>query len=166
MSTLVDFQIRELARTRGLVEPYEPEQQNPASYDVTLGSKLLLETPKGEWQEFDISKTTVHIAPGAFVLACTAELIRIPDDLEAVFCLKSSRGREGYNHMLAGYVDPGFHGRVTLEIHNCNRFRTLPMYAGLRIGQLRFSRLDDTPHRPYSLTGRYNNDDTTTPSKG
>lgn len=166
MSTLVDHQIRHLARTRGLVEPYEPELQNPASYDVTLGSKVLVEVSNGGWQEVDISVTTLYMQPGAFVLACTEELIRIPDDLEAIFCLKSSRGREGYNHMLAGYIDPGFHGRVTLELHNCTRFRQLPLYAGMRIGQLRFSRLDEIPHRPYSLTGRYNNDDTTTPSKG
>lgn len=166
MSTLVDHQIRELARTRGLVEPYDAGLQNPASYDVTLGSKVLVEISNGGWEEVDISRTTLYMNPGAFVLACTEELVRIPDDLEAVFCLKSSRGREGYNHMLAGYIDPGFHGKITLELHNCTSFRQLPLYAGLRIGQLRFSKLHDVPHRPYSLTGRYNNDQTTTPSKG
>lgn len=182
MTSLVDHQIRDLARNAGLIEPYEPEQQNPASYDVTLGSCLLVEKPpyvtgetkyakaigskEDRWLEFDISKEPYELAPGEFVLACTEEFIRVPNYLEAVFCLKSSRGREGWEHALAAYIDPGFSGRVTLELKNNNRYHPLVIRAGLKIGQLRFSNLSSTPLRSYVLTGRYNNDKTTTPSKG
>lgn len=182
MSTLVDHQIRHLARMSGLIEPYESEQQNPASYDVTLGSCLLVEKPRyyssdfrfegavglrgDRWIEFDISKTTYELLPGQFVLACTEELIRVPTYLEAILYLKSSRAREGWEHALAGYIDPGFSGRVTLELRNNNQFNSLQMKAGMKMAQLRFCHLDDVPLRPYSITGRYNNDDTTTPSKG
>jgi len=165
MSSLVDFQIRELARTKGMVEPFNPDQVNPASYDVTLGDSVKMEMAHG-WEEVDISKKPLMIAPGTFVLAYTAELIRIPAHLECIFQLKSSRGREGYEHALAGYIDPGFTGQVTLELTNLNRFHWLPLEAGMRIGQLRFARLDATPHRPYNLTGRYNNDRGAVISKG
>lgn len=165
MATLPDFRIRELARTKGLIEPYNPEQLNPASYDVTLGNKILIETAQG-WQEVDISIRGFQMAPGAFVLAYTEEVVRIPNHLECTFQLKSSRGREGYEHALAGYIDPGFTGQVTLELTNLNRYHWLPLEAGMRIGQLRFMKMDEVPHRPYSLTGRYMNDAGPVPSKG
>jgi dCTP deaminase len=171
MATIVDFQIRELARTRGLVEPYEPAQQNPASYDVRLGGTILVEqrasAPGGaEWRTVDISEEEYLLQPGEFVLAHTKEFVRVPVELECIFQLKSSRGREGYEHALAGYIDPGFHGQVTLELTNLRRYKALPLKAGLLIGQLRFSRVDEVPHRPYSLTGRYNNDKGVQASKG
>lgn len=165
MATLCDFQIRHLARTKGLVEPYDDRQLNPASYDVTLGPHIKVETRKG-WVDVDISRNPFQLAPGGFILAVTAEMVRVPSSLEAVFQLKSSRGREGFNHLLAGYIDPGFSGRVTLELQNVNRFKYLPLKEGLRIGQLRFMRMDQAPGRPYSLTGRYNGDMDVQTSRG
>ena len=162
MSTLVDHQLRNLCKMRGLVEPYAPEMINPASIDVTLGPTLLKEgSPyKGEdrWVEVDIENGVYSLAPGEFVLAATQELIRVPNNLECVFNLKSSRGREGYEHLMAGYIDPGFTGRVTLELVNVNRFHRLPLEHGMRIGQLRFAKVDAIPMRSYAVTGRYMND--------
>ena len=168
MSTIVDHQIRHLARTQGLVEPFDPEMVNPASIDVTLGATLLREGGAGEnrWETVDIENGIYSLAPGEFVLAHTAELIRVPNDLECVFNLKSSRGREGYEHLLAGYIDPGFVGSVTLELCNVNRYHRLPLEHGMRIGQLRFSKLDARPTRSYAVTGRYMNDQGVQESKG
>jgi dCTP deaminase len=166
LASLVDHQIRTLCRTKGLVEPFEPDHLNPASIDVTLGPEILVESDRGNFIPFDISKETFYMPPGGFVLAATAEFVRIPNGLEAVFQLKSSRGREGYEHALAGYIDPGFHGRVTLELSNLRRFKDLPLSAGLRIGQLRFSTLESLPLRPYSITGRYQGASGVEESKG
>ena len=80
--------------------------------------------------------------PGGFVLAATAEWIRVPVSMESVFQLKSSRGREGYEHALAGYIDPGFHGRVTLELSNLRRFKELPLEAGWAGAESRPTRRD------------------------
>ncbi|WGL30462.1 trimeric dUTP diphosphatase [Synechococcus phage S-CRES1] len=139
----------------GLVEPFSPELINPASIDVTLGDEILVENDHGKFTSFDISNDTFYMPPGAFVLAHTSEYVRVPNNLECIFQLKSSRGREGYEHALAGYIDPGFHGRVTLELSNLRRFAELPLRAGMRIGQLRFAKLDEIPMRSYALTGRY-----------
>jgi len=166
MSTIVDHQIYSLCRTEGLVEPFDPDMVNPASIDVTLGDQLRVEVDNGDFVPFNIKHETFYMPPGAFVLAHTAEFVRIPNRLECVFQLKSSRGREGYEHALAGYIDPGFHGRVTLELSNLRRFKELPLRAGMRIGQLRFSKVDQLPMRPYSVTGRYNNAETVEESKG
>lgn len=169
MSTIVDHQIRELAENNGLIVPYNEEQLNPASYDVILGDTICTELPDRacrRWSDVDISTSTYWMAPGEFVLASTDEIIEVPVNLEAMFCLKSSRGREGYNHMLAAYIDPGFYGRVTLEIHNCNRFNRIPLFYGLRIGQIRFSRINSIPGKSYKETGRYYGDLGVQPSKG
>ena len=166
MATIVDHQIRNYCRYRGLVEPFDPELVNPASYDVTLGNEILVENDSGGFTPFDISEQAFYMPPGCFVLAHTAEFVRIPNNLECVFQLKSSRGREGYEHSLAGYIDPGFNGRITLELSNLRRFKELPLSAGMRIGQLRFSVLDSTPMRSYAVTGRYQGDEGVQESKG
>lgn len=170
MSSIVDYQIESLCLEKALVEPYDPAQLNPASYDVLLGSSILIERPSvgGQrvWEEVSIAEKGYWLQPGELVLGATAEKVNIPGYLECVFCLKSSRGREGFDHVLSAYIDPGFSGRITLEIHNSNRYNPLRLYHGLRIGQLRFSRLAAVPRRTYDLTGRYHNDMKPEPSKG
>ena len=166
MASIVDHQIRRLCRQMGLVEPFSPELINPASIDVTLGDEILVENDNGGFTPFNISNETFYMPPGAFVLAHTSEYIRVPNNLECIFQLKSSRGREGYEHALAGYIDPGFHGRVTLELSNLRRFAELPLRAGMRIGQLRFAKVDEIPMRSYALTGRYHKDEGVQLSKG
>jgi dCTP deaminase len=154
----------------GLIFPYNPLQLNPASYDVLLGSKILIERPSVNglrvWEEFDLTNGFYWLKPGEFILGSTDETVKIPSQVESVFCLKSSRGREGFDHVLSAYIDPGFEGQITLEIHNSNRFNSLKLYYGLKIGQLRFSKLDEHPRKTYDITGRYHLDMGPEPSKG
>lgn len=174
MSSLVDFQIDNLCRNMALVEPYDRSLVNPASLDVRLGNiikregricgpidqrKRWIERYVEDWEEFELY-------PGAFILAHTKEYVRIPDNIEANFQLKSSRGREGINHLLAGYIDPGFHGQITLELQNVNNRHSIKLRPGMLIGQLRFATLNEIPERPYSITGRYMNDRGAVESKG
>ena len=166
MSTIVDLEIRNLCRSSGLVEPFNPDMVNPASIDVTLGDIVKVENDHGGFTEFNIAEQEFFMPPGCFVLASTAEWVRIPSRMECVFLLKSSRGREGYDHALATYIDPGFHGNITLELSNLRRFKELPLRAGMRIGQLRFSKLAGTPMRSYEQTGRYMRDSGPVESKG
>jgi len=170
MSTLVDHQITEIGTAQGLINPFNENQVNPASYDVLLGDQILVELePELDfrlWETIDLSQKAYLLQPGEFVLACTQEIFRLPDSLEGIFCLKSSRGREGFDHSLAAYIDPGFEGQVTLELRNCNRYTPLTLTSGMRIGQIRFAKLDSIPHAPYSSTGRYNNQAGPTPSRG
>jgi len=170
MSSLVDWQIEQLCVHSKLVSPYNELQLNPASYDVLLGDKILIERPPTSglrvWKEIDILEKPYQLVPGEIILGCTNEVVNIPGNLEAVFCLKSSRGREGFDHVLSAYIDPGFHGKITLELHNSNRFNNLKLYAGLRIGQLRFSALTEYPRKTYDITGRYHLDMRPEPSKG
>ena len=169
---LADHQIRELCLTRGMVVPYNEELLNPASLDVMLGDHLMVEvehTP--ELQLLSIEHCTQDnpywLTPQEFVLAQTSETFHLPDDICAQFILKSSRGREGLSHALCGYCDAGWHGsKLTLELHSLRRSHSVPLYPGLKIGQLVFYRMDHAPERSYAVTGRYNADSTVTASKG
>ena len=65
---------------------------------------------------------------------------------------RSSLGRLGLFIQNAGWVDPGFHGEITLELFNANRC-AIRLQAGRRIGQLVFARMDRAARNPYC--GKY-----------
>ena len=76
-------------------------------------------------------------------------------DLQGQVCLRSSAARAGWDHSFAGYVDPGYEGRLTLELRNVRSNIALPIYPGLQLVQLRIERLAAIPERLYGQTGRY-----------
>lgn len=170
MSVLADWQIAELCR-HGLVTPFDAEMLNPASIDVRLGDTLLIESAEGPMVPYPLGQRTMEdpylLVPGQFVLGQTLESFNVPDNLNGQFILKSSRAREGLEHLLAGYIDPGFHGSVlTLELKNARQLHAIPLWPGMRIGQIVFSEMSEVPSLSYRLTGRYNNDPTVMESKG
>lgn len=61
----------------------------------------------------------------------------------------SSLGRLGLLiHSTAGYVDPGFRGKLTLELSNVANL-PIALYYGMRIGQISFFRMSSPVERPY-----------------
>jgi dCTP deaminase len=169
---LPDREIRYLCDEYRLVENWSAELLNPASLDVRLGPTILVETTRTtDMVPIDISSTTnafpYMLKPGEFVLAHTIELFNIPEDICARFMLKSSRAREGLEHLLAGFADPGFHGSsMTLELSNARRLHPVGIWHGMRIGQMVFELMAARPERSYAVTGRYNKNQSVTPSKG
>ncbi len=171
MGILVDHQIKQLCEA-GMVRPYSASLLNPASLDVRLGDQLLIESKDSpELQPYSLEthsqESPYWLQPGAFVLAQTLETFHLPEFLSAQFALKSSRAREGLEHLMAGYCDPGWYDSVlTLELQNVRRYHPIALWPGMKIGQMVFHRLDSRPARSYVYTGRYNNNSTVTGSKG
>ena len=166
---LPDHRIRQLA-LEGMISPFREGQLNPASYDVLLGSTIILEERSG-FREIDISDATEDspywLQPGEFCLAETQEVFSLPDNVAAQFVLKSSRAREGYENLMAGYCDPGWHGsKLTLELKNALFWNDLPLWPGLKIGQMIFDAMLEPCERSYRETGRYNLDARVAQSKG
>ena len=153
-----------------MVWPFDEKLLNPASLDVRLGLNLMIEVrDQLELMRIDISGRTEDdpylLLPGEVCLAETIEQFDLPDDVSAEFVLKSSRARDFYGHMLAGWCDPGWHGsRLTLELKNERRYHPLPLYPNLKIGQMVFFRMSAIPLKSYALTGHYNNHDTVMPN--
>jgi len=161
---------------RIVVKPIiDPVQQfGPSSLDLRLGSDFKrirtsrvthldpLKDPADI--EGDVGDYTESIAirpgeefilhPGEFVLASTLEFIRLPADIAARLEGRSTWGRLGLEvHATAGFVDPGFAGALTFELKNAGKV-PLPLYAGLRVAQLCFFRLDE-PSRLLYTEKRY-----------
>ena len=96
----------------------------------------------------DSEPFVVH--PGEFVLGATLENFELPPDLAGRLEGKSSLGRLGIViHSTAGKIDPGFKGRLVLEISNIG---TLPimLYPGMRICQILFEQITSTINKPYT----------------
>ena len=155
-TALIDRRITELAVKEGMIDPFYQECVQPCSYDVHLGDNAVVETENG-FRPLDLSKQTEDdpflMPPGFFILGETVEYFRIPNNVEAHLHLVSSRAREGLNHSLAGLVDCGYEGRLTLELKNSLQFGFIPLYPGLRIGQLTFFEYSEAAQQPYN--GRY-----------
>jgi dCTP deaminase len=93
------------------------------------------------------------IQPGEFVLAATLETITLPDDIVARVDGKSSLGRLGLLiHATAGFVDPGWTGRLTLELSNVAKM-PIAVRPGMRICQISFLRLSTPAERLYGSPG-------------
>lgn len=142
MTVLSDRSIRDYCYHYNLIEPFEPKQLQPASYDLKLGLML-----------YDGEEVFRHsIIPREFLLASTVEKVNIPASLVARIEGKSTWARRGLIIHTAGFVDPGFKGQLTLEITNLGR-EPIPLYNGLLIAQIAFQHLDRTSERPYGSNG-------------
>ena len=169
MAVLCDWEIQ--ARCGGgMVENFDPDLINPASLDLRLGNGIMIESIYStELVRLDISDKTEDdpfmVQPGDFLLAETMEVFNLPDDISAQFVLKSSRARAGFNHMLAGWCDPGWHGStLTLELKNERQHHALEIFPGMKIGQMVFHSMSSSPVTNYAKTGHYNNHLTVMPS--
>ena len=131
-----------------MVEPYDPACVNPASIDLTLSDEFGLLLDDGQVEFF--TSDHIYVEPGQAILASSIEYIRMPEIAAGTVYLKSSRAREGLDHALAGWVDPGFEGTLTLEIHS---HRSLRLAAGQRVIQLVLSQMLEQPEQLYQ--GRY-----------
>lgn len=166
MAILSDKTIKEyLEEGKIVIDPLKDEQQiQPSSVDMRLGDEFKVFKvirkpyidPKDEEDiaEYMESSTvpegeTFIIHPNEFALATTQEYVKVPDDLVARVEGRSSMGRLGVTmHVTAGYVDPGFEGRITLEISNIGAM-PVALYPGQRVCQLVFETMTTPAELPY-----------------
>jgi len=143
-----------------VVEPIDEKSIQPASIDCRLGDHFLLVessqmdviTLDSEIKYREIISDTITIPPHTFLLATTQEYIEVPDDLTSFVEGRSSIGRIGLFIQNAGWVDPGFKGRITLELYNAGAL-PIKLEAGKRICQLVFCKMDEKADNPYQ--GKY-----------
>jgi dCTP deaminase len=124
------------------IDPFDPEQISPNSYDFRLGDTV--ETYQSEILDFkqDNPKTKIVIPDGGFVLrtdriylAPTEELIG-SDRFAAIVHARSSVARMGlFVHVTADLIDIGTYDRWILQLHAVQPVR---IFRGMRIGQVTF----------------------------
>ena len=160
---LSDRSIKEqIALGRIKIEPFSPDCIQPSSVDLHLDCEFRVFS-NTRHPYIDVRKDLQDLTelmrikdddpfilhPGEFALGCTRECITLPDDIVARLEGKSSLGRLGLIiHSTAGYVDPGWHGQLTLELSNVANL-PIALYSGMRIGQISFLRMTTPVENPY-----------------
>lgn len=143
-----------------VVDPLTEDSIQPASIDCRLGEHFLTVEQHAmtrismseEIQYREVIADRIVLPPQSFILATTMEYIKLPDDMVAFVEGRSSIGRMGLFIQNAGWVDPGFEGRITLELFNANSL-PIELEKGRRICQLVFGKMDATALKPYR--GKY-----------
>ena len=169
---LSDSTIRqEITTGRIVIDPLDESNIQPASVDLRLDSHILVFRHSSR-SYIDVRKDMTDLAepvtilddqpfmlkPGEFVLVSTLEHVEIPNDIVARLEGKSSLGRIGLLiHSTAGYVDPGWKGRLTLQLTSVAKL-PITLYAGMPIGQISFLRLSTPAEHLYgdpALNSKY-----------
>lgn len=166
------LELRELVE-QGVIQGVDPAAINQSSIDVRLGRHIMIEDSepkiislrKREGLPMSmccIPKFGFVMRPNQFILAETVEKFYLPDHISAEFKLKSSGARSGLDHLLAGWLDAGWHGSViTLELKNVSEFHSIHLLEGDWVGQVTFFKHTKVPEeQSYSKRGRYNGDET------
>jgi dCTP deaminase len=150
------------------IEPCDLEAQvSPVGIDLRLGNafRLFKRTHKPyidlakhdtepDTELIDIPDDGVFMLhPGEFVLGITKEYIELPVDIAARIDGRSSLGRLGIIvHSTAGHVDPGWKGKLTLEISNIGKL-PVSIVPGMRFCVLMFETLTSPVENAYK--GKY-----------
>lgn len=150
-----DFELSAWAEAGGL-RPYEPTCINPASVDLRWSGRYRIARPDGWTDVYEAEYLT--LVRGEFYLLDTAEVMRVPENWVGILALKSSMGRQGLEHLHAGWVDGGYGliepSSLTLEVENRAPW-PLTITVGQRIVQLAFAECRP-PAKSYAVVGRYN----------
>lgn len=155
------------------ISPFDPERLGPASYDLLLDGPVRVVTRSsalmhlddfepGYSVESDLRDRPVILHPGGCMLASTQEIISVCDWIGCQIEGRSSMARLFQQiHVTAGWCDPGWSGRVTLEIVN-HLPRPVVYKYGLKVAQALFFAMDEPAEAPYEAKGQYQHQSTVT----
>jgi dCTP deaminase len=147
------------------IAPWHVDMLQSASVEVRLGKEFAFYRPSDvpldplDLQLEDCTDTRV-LSPGEFIdlqpgqsaLGHTEEIIHLNGEFAARVEGKSSLGRCFLViHSTAGFIDPGFHGQITLEITNSN-CRPIRLTPGMRIAQIGIFRVSQPVNLLYGET--------------
>ncbi|HIH35083.1 MAG TPA: dCTP deaminase [Methanosphaera sp.] len=171
MAILSDIDIKKyLDEGKIEIDPITDEKQiQPSSVDLRIGNefkgfKIITKPFIDPFDNTDLESymETIEIKegepfiihPGEFTLATTFETVKLPEDIVARVEGRSSIGRLGITmHVTAGYIDPGFEGKITLEISNIGKM-PVALYPGQRVCQIVFETMTTPSAKPYGHEDR------------
>lgn len=118
-----------------------------------------------EWADFSDRKSLTNVPPdhpiivldpGERILAHTHEFIGIKAPGTSSMQSRSTWGRNGVAVCLdAGWGDPGYINRWTMEIYNMNQRHSVVLPVGERIAQLVFYHTGEVEGEYHLLSGKY-----------
>lgn len=163
---LSGLEIEKRLGTDIFIDPYNPNQLNPNSYNLKLHNEFLVYEEDvldmhraNKYKSVMIPEEGIVLEPQKLYLGRTMERTKTKN-LVPMLEGRSSIGRLGlYIHVTAGFGDVGFDGFWTLEIHCIEPIR---IYAGVEICQIFYHTIQGE-YREYS-SGKYQKNDGVQPS--
>lgn len=154
---LSDREIKEYLKKGLLILNAKLENITSCSVDLTLSDEIGYFEERGLpyidiFSEIEIKKVKFDeffLQPKSFVLGITNEYIKLPDDIAAIIDGKGSLARRGLLvHVSSSLVDPGFEGRLILEMFNVNNI-PIKIYKNMKIAKIFFIKLSSSSEIPY-----------------
>jgi dCTP deaminase len=155
MPVMPDQWIKEMAQSRGMIEPFVDKQIRDGisyglssyGYDFRISNEFKVFNPADEegvidpkaWDHIhfkDVVADVCEIPPNGYVLAKTIEYFRIPRDVITICYGKSTYARCGVSVNVTPF-EPEWEGYATIAISNTTP-RPVRIYANEGIGQLIF----------------------------
>ena len=127
-----------------IISPFIYDHVQPASVDLTLGKKIKIpnrienavnvyDEQQEIYEEREIEQYTLK--PNDFIIAFVRETIQLPAGISGFVKNRSSLARVGLDVSASSYVNPGYHGQMTITIKNMNP-NSVVIHSGMRICQL------------------------------
>jgi len=161
MSVLSGRQINAMVETGKIkIENFDKTLIQAATLDLRLGNKILASptSPErlGMAVDLTIGKPEYEILSGQMVGVISLEKINLPLDISGRFGIRSGLARKGINAFGGVQLDPGFRGKLTMNLLNVG-----PEPIKIRLGDplfsVEFSRLEEPADSGYS--GEYQDQD-------
>lgn len=142
------------------------DQIGPSSVDLTFHGRVLAEVypkehEKGETYPtldlghrdtlaFEETLATEDepflLYPGAFAIAQSRELFKLPADISGIYCASSTMSRMGLSTLNPHWLSAGWRGSsLAIELHNASQYHVIALRPGVKIGQVCLWRHDALP---------------------
>lgn len=158
---LDDREIRRLATEEAMIHPYNSKSGNSYGYDLTLADEFLVPRLDTEQQVVDPfnppefsqvrCESFIIVPPGSFVLGRSVEWVKMPRDVMGICLGRSTYARAAVITNVTP-LEPGWEGRVTMEITNSGRL-PVKVHVGRGIVQVVFFRGERPPMLDYVQGG-------------
>ena len=128
---LSDNEIRALVEDKEsglIVQPFDPDRLQGASYDLRVGKRLLI---SGHDQESILSDVgSVALMPGDFAVTVSNEYFEIPQNMVINIGPKTYLTNKGIILQAGMQIDPGFKGYLVLGLYNSSPRKFVIEYLG------------------------------------
>lgn len=162
MAILSGAQIERLVKARELViDPFDAALVQPATYDLQLGPKILASPLSQEIAGMVVKLTdrspSYKIQSGQMIGAISEETLRLPLDICGRFGIRSGFARRGLNAFGGIQLDPGFEGRLIMNLLNVGP-EPVTITLGEALFSVEFQRLEEPAKTAYSGAYQYQDD--------
>jgi len=144
---LVDHEIIKAQRS-GLIkiDPFSEEYVEPATYDLGVGEKAVISTTS---KVIDLQNSRLLVVePGAMAMIQSLEILELSRRVAGRVGPKTSLLRRGVFVATGPQIDPGFKGRLTINLINLSP-RPFPLHFEDRILTTEFHFLPSIPTKGY-----------------